>query len=219
MTGRYRHWQTAPGVRSLRPPAGDTSPAGDSTLTRERMMTRFTMAAVAAALVVGGAVRADDQFKPPAPKTEHDWLKKFVGEWENEAEMVMAPGQPPVKSKGTESVKMIGGLWMASEMNGECMGTPFTGKMTVGFNAQKGKYVGTWVCSMCDHMCVYEGTASGDTLTLVTDGPSPVDPAKTVKMKDVCEVKGPDERTMTSYMQGDDGQWVKFMTMTSKRKK
>ena len=177
---------------------------------------RFAIAGLVAALALG-PVLADDAQKMPTPTKQHDWLKAFVGEWETDGEMVMAPGQPPLKTKGTESVKMIGGFWMASEM--KCMGDAMTGVMTVGYDPKKEKYVGTWVCSMCDKLFTYEGTVSGNTLTLNTDGPSPTDPAKTVKMKDVCELKGPDERTLTSYMRGDDGQWVKFMTMTSKRKK
>ena len=101
------------------------------------------------------------------------------------------------------------------------MGTPVNAVMTLGYDAQKKKYVGTWVCSMCDTMCRYEGTvdAAGKVLTLETTAPSPADPTKLVKMKDVLEVKDKDHRVMTSTMQTDNGQWVPFMTLTAARKK
>jgi hypothetical protein len=176
------------------------------------------MGGVVAAMAVAGAVRADDTFKPPTPTAEHDWLKKFVGNWETHTEMIMGPGQPPIKTQGTESVTMIGELWMTSQMTGECFGTPMTGIMTVGYDPKKQKYVGTWICTMCDFLTVYEGTRTDNTLTLLTEGPNPADPTKKVKMKDVCELKGPDERVLKSYLQTDDGTWVQFLTMTSKRK-
>ena len=185
-------------------------------------MRKFAVAGfVAVVLAVPSLSRAEDPFKPPAPQKEHEWLKQFTGEWESEAEMVMEPGKPPVKSKGTESTKLLGGFWLVSEMKGECLGVPVTGIMTVGYDVKKKKYVGTWVCSMCDWLCKYEGTVdeSGKILTLETEGPNPADPTKLVKMKDVLEWKDKDSRVLTSYLQGDDGKWNQFMTMTSKRKK
>ena len=185
-------------------------------------MRKFAVAGfVAVVLAVPSLARAEDPFKPPAPQKEHEWLKQFVGEWVNEGEIIMEPGKPPVKSKGTESTKLLGGFWLVSEMKGECFGVEMTGVMTVGYDAKKKKYVGTWVCSMCDWLCQYEGTvdATGKVLTLECEGPSPTDPGKVVKMRDVMELKDKDTRLLTSYIQGDDGKWVQFMTMTAKRKK
>ena len=185
-------------------------------------MRKFAVAGfVAVVLCVPSVVRADNPFQPPTPGKEHEWLKQFAGEWESVAEMVMEPGKPPVKSKGTESAKLLGGFWLISEMKSECLGVPVTGQMTVGYDAQKKKYVGTWVCSMCDWLCKYEGSvdASGKILTLECEGPSPTTPGKVVKMKDVLELKDKDTRELKSYTQGDDGKWTQFMSMTSKRKK
>jgi hypothetical protein len=173
---------------------------------------------VMAAVLVGGAARAQDAPKMPAPGKEHAWLKQLEGEWVIEGEGIVEPGKPPVRSKGTETVRTLGGFWIVSEMTGDCMGTPVTGVMTVGYDAQKKKYVGTWVCSMCDRLFEYEGTVDGNVLTLNTEGPHVVT-GKLVKMRDVIEIKDKDHRVLTSSMQGEDGKWVPFMTMTARRKK
>jgi len=173
---------------------------------------------VVVAAVGGGMARAQDAPKMPAPQKEHEWLKQLEGEWECEGEGVVEPGKPPIKSKGTESIRSLGGFWTVAEMKAECMGVPVTGVMTIGYDAQKKKYVGTWVCSMCDLLWKYEGAADGKVLTLDTEGPHHTT-GKTVKMRDVIEMKDKDNKVMTSLMLGDDGKWVTFMTLTSKRKK
>jgi hypothetical protein len=179
------------------------------------------MAILALVVVLAGGARtwAQDVPKPPEPQKEHQWLKHLEGEWETEAEMVMEPGKPPVKSKGTESVRSLGAFWAVSEIKGDCMGVPFTGVMTVGYDPQKKKYVGTWVCSMCDLLWKYEGKVEGKVLTLDTEGPNLANPGKTCKMRDVIEIKDKDTKVFTSQMQTEDGKWVTFMTMTSRRKK
>ncbi len=179
-------------------------------------MRKLAVLAMVAAVLTGGAV-AQDAPKTPAPQKEHQWLKQLDGEWETEAEIALEPGKV-VKSKGTESVRSLGGFWSVSEMKGDCLGVPVTGLMTVGYDAQKKKYVGTWVCSMCDWLCQYEGTVDGQVLTLECEGPNPTT-GKLVKMRDVIEIKGKDHKVLTSSMLGEDGKWVPFMTMTSRRKK
>lgn len=181
-------------------------------------MKQFAMLAVVAAGFVAG-VRAEDAPKPPAPAKEHGWLAQLAGEWDTEAEMVLAPSQPTVKSKGTESVRSLGGMWVVSEHKFEAMGAAAGGQMTVGFDPKTKKYVGTWVCSMDSHLWKYEGTldASGKVLTLETEGPNPVT-GKTAKMRDVVEIKDKDTRQLKSYIQDGD-KWVPFMTMTATRKK
>ena len=172
------------------------------------------------AMTFAGAAWAQEQPKPPAPQKEHEWLKQLEGEWVTESEAVMGPGQAPLKCKGTEVVRSLGGYWTVAEIKSDVMGTTVHGLMTIGYDGKAKKYVGTWVCSMDGKLWTYEGTvdASGKVLTLNTEGPSTADPGKTVKMKDVIEIKGKDRKVLTSYMQGDDGKWVQFMTMTARRK-
>jgi len=136
-------------------------------------MKRSAAWAVVVTMVAGGTW-ARGQPKLPAPQKEHEWLKQLEGEWITESEAVMAPGEAPVKFKGTEVVRSLGGFWTISEIKSDFMGTPVTGVMTLGYDSQKKKYVGTWIASMDGHLWKYEGTVddSGKVLTLNTEGPS-----------------------------------------------
>jgi hypothetical protein len=162
-----------------------------------------------------------DGFKMPTPTKEHEWLKQFVGEWDTDMEATMAPGQPPMKCKGSMSSKAIGGFWVLNEITGDWMGTKTLGYLTIGYNLAAKKYVGTYVDSMTDHLWKYSGTvdSTGKTLTLEADGPSLIDPKKTCKFKDAYEFKSKDHIVATSTMQGDDGKWVVIMSGNIKRKK
>jgi Protein of unknown function (DUF1579) len=159
-----------------------------------------------------------------APQKEHQWLQKLVGEWTSEAEAAMEPGKPPETFKGTESVRSLGGLWVLAEGQGEMPGTGGTATtmMTLGYDPQKQRYVGTWIGSMMTHLWVYDGAldAAERVLTLEAEGPSMAAPeAKMAKYRDVIEFKNPDHRVLTSHMLGDDGTWHKFMTAHYRRKR
>jgi hypothetical protein len=177
-----------------------------------------TVAVLMLAVFSGVAVGQDGP-KLPAPQKEHEWLKQLVGEWETETEAVMEPGKPPMKCKGRETVRSLGGFWTHAELTGDMMGTPVTGFMTLGYDGRTKKYVGTWVCSMDGHLWKYEGTldASGKVLTLETEGPGMT--GKLAKMRDVIEIKDKDHKVLSSYALGDDGKWTQFMTLTAKRAK
>jgi hypothetical protein len=175
--------------------------------------------AVVSLLVAGGG-GAFGQPQLPPPQKEHEWLKQLEGEWVTETEAVMGPGQAPLKSKGSEVVRSLGGFWTIGEIKSEIMGTPVTGIMTIGYDPKTKKYIGSWVCSIDGHLWKYEGAVdeSGTVLTLNTEGPNMAEPGKLTKMKDVIEVKSKDHKVLKSYMQGDDGKWVQIMTMNARRK-
>src|SRR6185295_16595790 len=83
----------------------------------------------------------------PEPQQEHKWLQRLVGEWTYEHEASMGPDQPPMKGTGTESVRSIGGLWTVGE--GEMPdGSPATTIMTLGYDPQSKRFVGTFIGSM-----------------------------------------------------------------------
>lgn len=156
------------------------------------------------------------------PQKEHQWLQKLVGEWTYEGECQMGPGQPPSKMTGAERVRSLGGLWTVAEGGGEMPGCgPATTMMTLGYDPEKKRFVGTWVGSMMTKLWVYEGTldAAGRMLTLETEGPNVAVPGSTARYRDVIEFISDDHRTLTSHMRGDDGKWNEFMKAHYRKKK
>lgn len=156
------------------------------------------------------------------PQKEHLWLQQLVGEWTSEAECSMSPGQPSTKSYGTERVRMVGGLWMVGEGQGEMPGGgTATMIMTLGYDPQKKRYLGTWIGSMMTHMWHYDGEmdASGRILTLSAEGPSMAGDGTMAKYQDIIEIKSKDHRTLSSRVLGPDGTWNHFMTAHYRRRK
>lgn len=155
------------------------------------------------------------------PQTEHAWLQQLVGEWESEMTCSMGPDQPPFTTKGTESVRSLGGLWTVGDGTGETPdGNACTTVMTLGFDPAKGRFVGTFVASMMSMIWHYEGAldADGKTLTLETEGPSMSGDGSMSKYRDIVTILSPDHRTLTSKMPGENGEWTEFMTAHYRRK-
>jgi len=156
------------------------------------------------------------------PQKEHEWLQQLVGDWDIEMQCSMGPDQPPMTSTGTESVRSIGGLWTQGEGGGEGPdGSKMTSLMTLGYDAHKQRFIGTFIASMMTHMWIYEGMldAGGKVLTLDTEGPVFGAENKMTKYKDIITFVGPDHRTLTSRMLGEDGQWAEVVSAHYRRKK
>ena len=156
------------------------------------------------------------------PQKEHQWLQQFVGDWTYESECDMGPDQPRGKFTGSESARSIGGLWILAEGQGQMPdGGAATMFLTIGFDPQRKRYVGTWIGSMMTTLWVYDGwlDEAGTTLTLEAEGPSMAAEGKTAKYRDVTEFKSADHRVFRSMMLGDDGQWKEFMKADYRRKK
>jgi hypothetical protein len=155
------------------------------------------------------------------PQKEHQWLQQLVGEWTYESEALIGPDQPPEKVAGTERVRSLGGRWIVAEGQGDMPGGGVgTTLMTLGYDPQRQRYVGTWVGSMMNYLWVYDGELDADerVLTLASDGPAMSTEGKMAQYKDVIAVKSADHRVMTSHVLGEDGEWHPFMTATYRRK-
>lgn len=151
------------------------------------------------------------------PQPEHHWLHRMIGDWVFECEAVMDPDQPPTKFTGTEHVRSLGGLWVLGEGSGRMPdGRPSASLLTLGFDPDKGRFVGTFLASMMTHLWLYDGVLTGNVLTLDTEGPDFSGDTK-AKFKDVITLESDDLRLMTSLARGEDGQWRQFMRAEYRR--
>ena len=151
----------------------------------------------------------------PSAGPQHQWLTRLVGEWTCEAECVMEPGSPPMKTTARETVRAIGDLWIIGESEGQMPGGgTMTAIITVGYDPVKKKFIGTWVGSPMTTLFIYEGEldAAQKVLPLNTTGPSFTDPTKTARFQDVIDIISRNDRLLWSQMQDELGQWHRFMT-------
>jgi len=155
------------------------------------------------------------------PQKEHRWLQKLAGDWTYESEASMGPDASPQTCSGSESVRSLGDLWVLCEGQTRMPdGTPATSLMTLGYDPETRRFVGTFVASMMTHMWVYDGEldAAERTLTLNAEGPDLSKPGKMASFKDVIEFKSDDHRVLSSHFLGADGNWITFMTASYRRK-
>jgi hypothetical protein len=156
------------------------------------------------------------------PQKEHAWLQKLVGEWTYEGDCDGGPDKPRWRFSGTETVRSIGGIWIAGEGQGEMPGGgDATTVLALGFNPQTKRFVGTWFGSMMAHLWVYDGwlDEAERVLTLESDGPDMVVPGKTATYRDVHEIVDDDHRVLRAQAQGEDGSWYEFMVTRYERRR
>ena len=184
------------------------------------MMRKIAIASFMAAVLAMPATLAAQPGGPAATK-EHEWLHQLAGRWEADVEVSAEPGKPPLKLKSTEDTRRIGGFWILSASEALPPGMPFARALTLGYDPLKKKYVGTWVDSNSTHIGTYEGSldAAGTTLTLEGEMPSPFDPSSSVRVREVIELKSPDQKVVTTSLQGEDGNWFTLVTVNARRKK
>jgi hypothetical protein len=154
------------------------------------------------------------------PTKEHEWLHQLVGDWAYEHEAAPGPDQPKQKFTGTERVRSVGGLWIVAEGQGEMPGGGVARTcLTLGYDPQKQRFVGTWYGSMMYNLWVYEGSLdeTGKRLVLETEGPDFAAEGKTASYRETIELLTPDHRIFSSSVRGDDGTWTTFMTAHYRR--
>jgi len=147
------------------------------------------------------------------PMNEHQWLQRLVGEWTVEGECSMGPDQPSSKITGRETVRSLGGLWTIGEGKGDAPDGSCDSIMTLGYDPQTKRFVGTFIASAMTHLWPYNGSldAAGKVLTLDSEGPSFAGDGTMLKYQDIIEFLSDDHRTLSSQFLGPDGKWVPFM--------
>jgi len=158
----------------------------------------------------------------PQATAEHKGLQYYVGTWDAETKIWMAPGVAPMMGKAVETNKMLGTMWMVSEFEGEMMKMSFTGLGKYGYDPHKKKYVGTWIDTLSPHLSVMEGTMdeATKTLTMMSKGFDPMK-GKEVTSKIVSIKTDHDHKKFQIFMpvEGKEGGWWKQMEIEYTRRK
>lgn len=91
--------------------------------------------------------------------------------------------------------------------------------MTLGYDAARKKFIGTFVASVIPHLWVYEGEldAAGKVLTLTARGPSCLEHGTMADYHDMIEIHGAGQRQLSSEVQSTDGKWHPFMKSIYRR--
>lgn len=148
------------------------------------------------------------------PGPAHQALGSFVGSWKAEVTCWMDPSEPPNISHGTSTVGWIlNKHFIQEDFEGEMMGTPFAGRLIMGFDNTKQKFVSVWVDSFNTSMSTSEGKADtgNKVITLEAKAVCPAKGRKDVPMKHVFRMLSKDKYCLEMF---NDGQKAMEITYT-----
>jgi hypothetical protein len=152
------------------------------------------------------------------PTKEHAFLERLVGNWDIVAD---AMASNPEHATWRETVRSLNGLWFVAEGHGEMPGGGAASTMlTLGYDPEKGRYVGNWVDSILNYMWIYEGSLDedGHTLRLDTEGPDVEHLGRTARYQETMTFEGDNARKFASHILTEDGDWRQIMTMQYRRR-
>lgn len=181
----------------------------------------LALAATTLILTAGTTLAQAPEMPVPKPGPEHKLFDADAGTWDATVEMFMAPGTPPMVSKGVETNAVgCGGLCLISDFKGEMApGQAFHGHGTTAWDPAKKKYVGTWTDSMSAGIQLGESSYDAATKTSTGWMEGPDMTGKVVKSKAVVQYKDANTRVFTMYQAGPDGKEVLGMKISYSRRK
>ena len=176
-----------------------------------------TLLSLSFLFVMVTVAQADHHESESAASPEHGVLQMDVGDWDAVIKMWM-PGAPePVMAHAVESNKMLpGGMWLLSQMEGDCGGQAFHGRGSFGFDPVTKKYVGTWVDNMSPHMMRMEGTFDDATSTMTMHAEA-IDPMTGQPGKTKTETVYADGKRVMTMWKLENGEARKHMEITYTR--
>lgn len=146
---------------------------------------------------------------------QHRWLEQFAGTWTVRFEATGDMPDDGAHGQWTEDVRMLGGIWAVFESTGGLPGgSAATNIMSIGYDPQKARYVGTFVSSMMANLWTYEGLLddTGKVLTLESTGPDFFGGTGNACYQDIIIVTDADNRLFVSRIEQADGSWKTVMT-------
>jgi len=115
---------------------------------------------------------------------------------------------------------MLGDLWAIGEGKGDMPdGKAMEYRSALGFDVNVNQYRGCWYASASSHLWKYDCELSedGKKMTMNCVGPDMVNDGQTANYRDVIELLDDGTRTLTSYGEGENGEWTEFMQATYTR--
>ncbi len=108
---------------------------------------------------------------------------------------------------------------MLAEAEGVAGGQPAKSLITLGFDPDKGRFVGSFIANMMYSFWVYDGALDkdGKTLRLKAEGPRFDGQPGTALYEDAIEIVSPDEHLLRAKVRQDDGSWHEFMVTKYRR--
>lgn len=158
--------------------------------------------------------------KAASPGPEHKKLEEMVGTWDTTMTSWMAPGGPPMVSKGTTTNRWIlGGRYLEQKVASEYMGQPFSGLGYTGYDNVKKQYFGTWMDNFGTG--VMTSTGKMDSPSSWTFSGTYTDPmtGKDSRFEEKVKVVDKDHHVFEMYGPGPDGKMFKMMEAKYTRKK
>jgi hypothetical protein len=201
-------------------------------MTERKTALVVTLAAVAVTIgafvasnfvsaVAAAPSRQDGEFPMEKPGPEHKRLAAFAGTWDQVSKWRMDPAAEFEESKGVETIKVVcGGFWILTESVGTMMGMPMEGRMQLGYDFHKKKYVGSWIDNFGSYLTTMEGSydAKTKTLTMTSDMFDP-STGSTMKVKLTTEDISADETLFKMHFPTPDGKEFVAFEIRSKRRK
>lgn len=158
----------------------------------------------------------------------HKLLGQLAGAWTDEVTLWMAPGAPPMVSKGTCIRKPImdgryyvadfdGSVKMPDE-KGQLKSVPFHATSLEGYDNMKKKFVSAWADNMGTGLMISEGIYDPASKTFTYTSEVEMMPGMKTKVREVIKVVDKDHHTF-EYYEDRGGQDVKTMEIAYTRAK
>jgi uncharacterized protein DUF1579 len=161
----------------------------------------------------------DAMMKAAQPGPQHEFLKKFAGDWKASVKSWMGPGEPQVSEGSAHSEMILGGRFLQEDFKGNFMGQPFEGHGLTGYDNPGKKFVGTWVDSMTTGVMTSAGSLD-KTGKVLTASATYTDPMTGKPGKSRMVTKIVDDNNHVFEMYGmHEGKEVKEMEITYTRVK
>ena len=164
----------------------------------------------------------DQMMKYGTPGKSHEFLKKYVGDWDVDISTWPMPGAPAQTSKGTMKNQLIfDGRYVKCDFEGAMSGMSFSGFEVIGYDLFKKMYTTFWIDSMSSAFLTTSGTLdmTGNVLTETGTSPDPMTDGKTAqKFRNVTTFMGDGKYKFEMFMVMPDGKATKGMELVCTRK-